>query len=131
MSPAVSPVAIVFTAVLGCILCGIGAFALFAAAMSLAWPIAALFAVLAAAIALAVGYVLGRRSRRNGIAGAAALAAPSLALGLYFLGDLLIALLSTPEEPGIPVAALVFLAFAVLLGVPAVIGARLAAPAGR
>ncbi|MCX6551363.1 MAG: hypothetical protein NTY02_10235 [Acidobacteria bacterium] len=130
MKTAVSPVAIALTALLGCAVCGVGAFALFAAAMSLQWWIAVAFAVPAIGVAFAVGRLLGRRSRTNGLAGAAALAAPSLLLGLVFLGDLVTFLYAGPRLDGLPVAALVFFSFAALLGIPAVVGARLAQKRG-
>jgi hypothetical protein len=108
---------------------GIGAFALFAAAMGGAWWLAAAFAAVAAAGAAAAGAWLGRRSGAAGRIGAAALAAPSAALGLMFVAWAVIDAASGQAGPGVPVAGPAFLAIAVLLWVPAALGARVASRA--
>ena len=130
MKSNISLVSVVGAAVLGCVLCGGAAFGLLVAAFSVQWPIAAAVAVLMAVVGLSVGFAAGRSSRANGRACAVALAAPSLLLGLYFAIDLVGYLVSTPVEPGVPVAALVFLAFTALLAGPAFAGAHFASKPG-
>jgi hypothetical protein len=123
------PLVVVVMMSLGVAGAGVGALALFAAAMGQAWWLAAAFAVVAAAGAAAAGAWLGRRSRAEGRIGAVALAAPSAALGLLFVVWAAIDAARGPAEPGFPVAGPAFLAIAAVLWVPAALGVRFASRA--